>query len=224
MLTCAYFTYWSDVPVAGAGLYSRPERMIVALPTNDGRTLTIVFFPNDAFHEVRADIEGHFMRVLDLAPQLAERVRNGKHSERFLGTADLPFFFRKSYDPSWALVGDADYHKDPITAQGITDAFRDAELLIEALDAGLSGKLPPEEALANYEQRWNEAALPMYELTHQLAALQPPPPEMQQLVAVLCHNQEQTKRFSGTITGTVPIAEFFAPENPRADHGHHNIN
>jgi len=31
--------------------------MIVALPTNDGRTLTIVFFPNDAFHEVRADNE-----------------------------------------------------------------------------------------------------------------------------------------------------------------------
>jgi len=64
----------------------------------------------------------------------------------------------------------------------------------------------------------------MYGLTHQLAALQPPPPEMQQLVAVLCQNQEQTKRFSGTITGTVPIAEFFAPETPRADHGHHNRN
>jgi hypothetical protein len=92
--------------------------MIVALPTNDGRTPTIVFFPNDAFHEVRADIEGHFMRVLDLVPQLAEQVRNGKHSERFLGTADLPFFFWKSYDPGWALVGNAGYHKDPITAQG----------------------------------------------------------------------------------------------------------
>ena len=43
-------------------------------------------------------------------------------------------------DPGWALVGDAGYHKDPNTAQGITDAFRDAELLAEAIDAGLAGR------------------------------------------------------------------------------------
>ena len=60
---------------------------------------------------------------------LLNGVRNGKRSERFYGTADLPFFFRKPYGPGWALVGDAGYHKDPITAQGISDAFRDAELV-----------------------------------------------------------------------------------------------
>ena len=212
-LTCAYYTYWSDVPVVGAELYPRPERMILAFPTNDERTLTIVWWPHATFHEVRADIAGHFMQALDLAPTLAERIRNGKRSERFYGTADLPFFFRKPYGPGWALVGDAGYHKDPITAFGITDAFRDAELLAEAIDAGLSGKRPLEEALVDYERRRNEAALPSYELTHQFAALSPPPPEMQQLFAALCHNQEQTNRFFGAMTGTVPIPEFFAPEN-----------
>jgi len=212
-LTCAYYTYWSDVPVAGAELYPRPERMILAFPTNDERTLTIVWWPHAAFHEVRADIAGHFMQALDLAPTLAERIRNGKRSERFYGTADLPFFFRKPYGPGWALVGDAGYHKDPITAFGITDAFRDAELLAEAIDAGLSGKRPLEEALVDYERQRNEAALPSYELTHQFAALSPPPPEMQQLFAALCHNQEQTNRFFGAMTGTVPILEFFGPEN-----------
>ena len=213
VLTCAYYTYWSDVPVAGAELYPRPEWMIIAFPTNDGQTLTIGMWPHAAFHEVRADIEGHFMQALSLAPTLAERIRNGKRSERFYGTADLPFFFRKPYGPGWALVGDAGYHKDPITAQGITDAFRDAELAASAIDAGLSGRRPLEEALADYERQRNEAAMPMYELTHQFATLEPPPPEMQQLFAALHHNQEQTNRFFGTITGTVPIAEFFAPQN-----------
>ena len=33
--------------------------------------------------------------------------------------------------PGWALVGDAGYHLDPITAQGMLDAFRDAELLAD---------------------------------------------------------------------------------------------
>jgi flavin-dependent dehydrogenase len=212
-LTCAYYTYWSDVPVADAELYPRPERMIIAFPTNDEQTLTIVYWPHAAFHKVRADIEGHFLQALDLVPQLAERIRSGKRSERFFGTADLPSFFRKPYGPGWVLVGDAGYHKDPITAQGISDAFRDAELAASAIDAGLSGKRPLEEALADYERLRNEAAMPMYELTHQFATLEPPPPEMQQLFAVLRHNQEQTNRFFGAVVGTVPIPEFFAPEN-----------
>jgi 2-polyprenyl-6-methoxyphenol hydroxylase-like FAD-dependent oxidoreductase len=212
-LTCAYYTYWSDVPVAGPELYPRPDRMIIAGPTNDGQTVVIVFWPNAAFPAVRADIEGHFLRSLDLAPHFAERVRAGRRSERFQGAGDLPFFFRKPYGPGWALVGDAGYCKDPITAQGISDAFRDAELLTQAIDAGLSGRRPLAEALAGYEQRRNAAALPLYEFTYQLAGLAPPPPEMQQLFAALRHSQEQTDRFFGTIAGTVPIAEFFAPEN-----------
>jgi hypothetical protein len=54
---------------------------------------------------------------------------------------------------------------------------------------------------------------PIYELTQQLAALQPPRPEMQRRLGALRHDQAQTDRFFGTIAGTVPIPEFFAPEN-----------
>jgi 2-polyprenyl-6-methoxyphenol hydroxylase-like FAD-dependent oxidoreductase len=130
--TCAYYSYWSDVPLQGAEIYARPERMILAGPTNDGRTMAIVYWPTAAFHEVRTDIERHFLAALDLAPGHAERVRGGTRVEPFRGTADLPNFYRRPYGPGWALVGDAGYHKDPITAQGITDAFRDAELLATA--------------------------------------------------------------------------------------------
>jgi 2-polyprenyl-6-methoxyphenol hydroxylase-like FAD-dependent oxidoreductase len=211
--TCAYYSYFGDLPVLGAELYPRPGRTIVAGPTNDGQTSITVFWPNSAFHEVRADIEGNFMRSLELVPAFAERVRGARRSERFYGTADLPFFFRKPYGPGWALVGDAGYHKDPLTAEGISDAFRDVELLVEALDAGFSGRRPLDAALADYEQQRNAAAMPIYEFTYQLAALEPPPPEMQQLFGALRHNQEQTNRFFGVIAGTVPVQEFFSPEN-----------
>jgi flavin-dependent dehydrogenase len=140
-------------------------------------------------------------------------VRLGKREERFSGTAEMLNFFRKPYGLGWALVGDAGYHKDSITAQGITDAFRDAELVAEAVDDGLSGKRPIEEAMAEYEQRRNEAAFPIYEFTCQLARLEPPPPEMQQLFAALRDNQPDTDRFMGVLTGTTPIPGFFAPEN-----------
>jgi flavin-dependent dehydrogenase len=212
-LSCAYYTYWSDVALEGAELYPRPGRMIISGPTNDGQAIVIIYWPKAMFHEVRADIEGNFMKVVELAPGLTERLRSGKRTERFRGTADLPFFFRKPYGAGWALVGDAGYHKDPITAEGITDAFRDAELLPEALDAGFSGRRPLDEALAGYEQRRNEEVLPIYEFTYQLAALAPPPPETHQLFGALRQNQEQTNRFFGTIAGTVPVQEFFSPEN-----------
>ena len=55
--------------------------------------------------------------------------------------------------------------------------------------------------------------MPMYGLTCQFATLQPPPPEMQQLFGALRGNPEHTSQFMGTIAGTVPIPEFFAPAN-----------
>ena len=69
------------------------------------------------------------------------------------------------------------------------------------------------EALSDYERRRNEHVLPMYEFTCQLASFEPPSPEMQQLFAALCGNQVETNRFLGTVVGTVPILEFFSPQN-----------
>jgi 2-polyprenyl-6-methoxyphenol hydroxylase-like FAD-dependent oxidoreductase len=153
------------------------------------------------------------MQALDLVPGLAERVRNGKRAEPFRGSADLRNFYRRPHGPGWALVGDAGYHKDPITAQGISDAFRDAELLTAALDEGFSGRRPLDVALADYERQRNEASMPVYELTCQLAALAPPTPEQQQLFAALRNDQAETDRFFGTIAGAVPLPAFFAPEH-----------
>ena len=212
-LTCGYYSYWSDVPIKGAELYSREHRMIGAFPTNDGLTSIFVAAPRREFYAFRADVEASFLASLELVPSLAERVRSGRRVERFAGTADLGSVFRTPSGPGWALVGDAGYHLDPITGQGITDAFRDADLLAEALDAGLSGRRPLRAALAAYQRRRDAAAIPAYDFACQLAALEPPTPEMQHLFASLRGNQAETDRFLGVIAGTVPVGEFFAPAN-----------
>jgi 2-polyprenyl-6-methoxyphenol hydroxylase-like FAD-dependent oxidoreductase len=117
-------------------------------------------------------------------------------------------------------VGDAGYLKDPCTAEGITDALHSAELLAEAIDSGLSGRQPLGIALERYEQQRNEAALPLYEFTCQLATLAPPPPKMQRLFSALQGNQEQTNRFFGLFAQTVSIPAFFAAENMQRVLGH----
>jgi flavin-dependent dehydrogenase len=211
--TCAYYAYWSGVPLDGVEFYPRERCGFGVLPTHHGLATIIVGWPRDEFHTIRADIEGNYLKTLELAPALAERVRQGKREERFVGTAENFNYFRKPYGPGWALVGDAGYIKDSITAQGISDAFRDAESVAEAVDAGFSGKQPIEEAMAEYERQRNEEALPVYEFTAQLASLEPPPPEMQQLFAALRTNQEQMNRLCGIFAGSVSPSEFFVPEN-----------
>jgi flavin-dependent dehydrogenase len=213
-LACWYYTYWSGVPAAGAEYYPRHGRAIGCIPTNDGLVCVPTAWTREEFARYRVDIEGNYLRTLELAPGLADQVREGRREARFYGTADVPNFFRKPYGPGWALVGDAGYHKDPITAQGITDAFRDSELLAEAVDEGFSGRRSPEEALADY-QRCRDQVLPMYEFSCQLAMLEPPRPEMRQLFEALRGNQVEANRFLGTIAGTVSIPEFFSPENQR---------
>jgi 2-polyprenyl-6-methoxyphenol hydroxylase-like FAD-dependent oxidoreductase len=201
------------VPIEGIEAYSREHRMAVAFPTNDGLVCVAGQWPYSEFHAVRSDVERSTFDLLDLAPGLAERVRGGRRETPFEGRFDLHNFLRRPFGAGWALVGDAGYMKDPITGQGMGDAFRDAELLVGAIDAGFSGRRPLLDGLAAYEQRRNEQVMPMYEFTCGLAALQAPPPEMQALFGALRGNQAETDRFLGTIAGTVLLQEFFAPEN-----------
>jgi flavin-dependent dehydrogenase len=70
---------------------------------------------------------------------------------------------RRSHGPGWALVGDAGYFKDPITAHGISDALRDAELLARAVSRG------SDSALAAYESTRDELSLRLFEITDAIA-------------------------------------------------------
>jgi 2-polyprenyl-6-methoxyphenol hydroxylase-like FAD-dependent oxidoreductase len=172
-----------------------------------------VLWPSSTFEEVRADIEGHVRKALESTPSVADRLQGAKREEKWVGTAGVPNYFRQPFGPGWALVGDAGYDKDPITAQGISDAFIDADALTTALDDGWSGRRRIEEALADYQGARDQRAKPMYDFTCQLATLEPPPPLMQQLFAALRGNQEATDQFYSALTGSTPLPAFMNPEN-----------
>jgi flavin-dependent dehydrogenase len=213
-VTCWYYTYFSGVPSKGIEFYARDRRAIGAIPTHGGLICCATAWPHSEFHDYRADVEGNFRKTVDLAGgRLGERVRAGKQEERFYGMPEIPNFYRKPYGPGWALVGDSAYDKDPICAQGISDAFSSAELLAQAIDDGFSRRRPIEEALAQYENVRNTETAAMYEFNFGMATLEPPPPDILQLFHALRSNQHQTDRFFGTIAGTVKIADFFSPEN-----------
>jgi 2-polyprenyl-6-methoxyphenol hydroxylase-like FAD-dependent oxidoreductase/protein-S-isoprenylcysteine O-methyltransferase Ste14 len=212
-LTCGYYTYWEGIPLQGNELYRRDRRFMVLAPTNAHLTLIYVAWPTAEFNAFRADVEASYMATIDLIPAVAERVRQGRRVERIAGAGDMPNCYRKPYGPGWALVGDAGYVKDPITGLGISDAFRDAELLADALRAGFTGQQPPDAALAFYERQRNAASKPTYDFTLDTARLRPFRREEIALLEALAHHPTAASQFFGVLTGVVKPADFLAPQN-----------
>jgi 2-polyprenyl-6-methoxyphenol hydroxylase-like FAD-dependent oxidoreductase len=210
---CGYYSYFSGVQQDDIELYVREHYAFGGAPTNDGLHLVMVNWPTREFTTVRADVDGHVLRALEGAPNFAGRVRAGRREEKWYGTAGVPGYFRKPYGMGWALVGDASHNRDPITAQGISDAFIDADMLARALAAWLSGEGTFDELMSAHESARNERVRPMYEFTTQLAALEPPPPEMRALFGALRGNREATNAFLSAITGAIPLPDFMSPDN-----------
>jgi len=211
----SYYSYWSGLPTTGFENVGRPDRGWAAVPTNDGLTMLVVGWPYAETQAFKADVEGNFLATLELAPEFAARVRAAKREERFFGgTADN--YFRQPFGPGWALVGDAGYSKDSITAQGIGDAFRDAESCAGGLDAWLSGASTYDDAMARYHRERDARAEAIYELTTQLATLQPPDAQLQQLLDAMTGQPAAMDAFVSVMAGTMAPDDFFGDDNVAA--------
>jgi len=222
-LLAAYYTYWSDLPIDGRfETYIRARRGFAAAPTHDGLTLTVGGWPHAEFETNKRDVEGNFRKMFDLAPEFADRIRSAKRAAPFAGAA-VTNYFRKPYGPGWALVGDAGYNKDPITAQGINDAFRDAERLAGGVGEALGGARPFEAAMADYQQARDAQVASMYDFTCELATLAPPPPERAQLLGAIAGRQWAMDGFAQMNAGTIPPAQFLSPQNIAAPAGAYSL-
>jgi 2-polyprenyl-6-methoxyphenol hydroxylase-like FAD-dependent oxidoreductase len=212
-LAANYYSYFSGFDAADLEMYVRDYQAIGCFPTHDGLTLVAVLWPSHKFHEIRTDIEGHVWKALESTPTVAARLRGARREDKWFGIAGVPNYFRQPFGDGWALVGDAAYDRDPITAQGISDAFLDADGLATALDAGWSGQRALGEALAAHHATRDQRVKPMYDFTCQLALLEPPPPFMQRLFGALRGNQDATNQFLSAISGSYPLPAFMHPEN-----------
>lgn len=206
-----YYAYWSDLPMLGRyEVFIGDGSAVAAAETNDGLTMVVGGWPLAVYEQKKRDHEAAYLSLFDTAPALRERIGGARRVSKVFGGA-TPNFFRKPFGPGWALVGDAGYLKDPVTAQGIADAFRDAELLTDAIDAWRSGSRPYEDAMSAYQSTRDASALPMYGFTCQLASFEPPPPELSQLLGAMSGNQEAMDLFCRVNAGVTSPAELFAP-------------
>jgi flavin-dependent dehydrogenase len=164
--TAVVYGHWSGLDAAGYDWHYRPGVSAGAIPTNERRTCLFVAMPRSRFaNELPGGVGLLYARVLaEAAPELTPALREARLEAKLWPFAGTPGLVRRAFGPGWALVGDAGMFRDPITAHGITDALRDAELLARAVVDGTDG------AMAEYQRARDEAALGIFELSDAIAS------------------------------------------------------
>jgi flavin-dependent dehydrogenase len=110
--------------------------------------------------------------VAEGAPELAERLRRAVAPRGTRTWRGHPGYIRQAHGPGWALVGDAGYYKDPISAHGLTDALRDAELLARAVISGFGTDATLYDALEQYQSTRDRLSMPMFDVVERIASQQ----------------------------------------------------
>jgi flavin-dependent dehydrogenase len=164
------YGYWSNVETDGYDWIFRPNACAGVIPTNGGQVC--VFAAAKPERIGAGGVEVITGILAESAPDVAERVLAGSAPAGTRSHAGSPSFMRRAHGPGWALVGDAGYWKDPISAHGLSDAMRDAELLARAvIDADLdvvddAGLL---DAVAGYQATRDRISMDLFEVTDAIA-------------------------------------------------------
>lgn len=188
----ATYTYVAGLDADGFEFHIGAKAFAGVFPTHGGEANVWMCLPGDRARIVATDREHGFLSLLkDASPALAERVAAARITAPIRTALDLPNHVLEAVGPGWALVGDAGYHRDPITGHGITDAFRDAELLARRAGQLLRGDLSEAAALAAYQTERNDALAPIFEVTWQMAQFPPVDRfvELQKRLAVLIDDE-----------------------------------
>jgi 2-polyprenyl-6-methoxyphenol hydroxylase-like FAD-dependent oxidoreductase len=173
----AHYAYVAGLDADGFEFHVATDAFAGVFPTHAGEANVWVIDPPDAPDPAGpgADRAGSFLARLErTSSALAARVRDARITSPVRSASGLPNHVRQADGPGWALVGDAGYHRDAITGHGITDAFRDAELLAVALGRALNGEASERDALAAYGRARDRALAPILDITCRLAGFPPP--------------------------------------------------
>ena len=166
--TASIYGYWKDLGWEGFHWLFDIGAAVGSIPTNDDDTCVFASLPPARFETERTDgLDAVYHALLsDVSPELAQSVNESELSGKLRAFAGTPGFLRRSAGPGWALVGDAGYFKDPITAHGITDALRDAELLARAVAEG------GDAALAGYQETRDDLVKGLLDVTAHIASFE----------------------------------------------------
>jgi flavin-dependent dehydrogenase len=171
------YAYYHGLPWSGIEMHIADRGLAGVFPTHDDQACIWIGTPSADAHAARrtADTRAKAFtaQLQQAAPELAQRLRSARRTSPVSGVLRAPNLLRRAHGAGWALVGDAGYHRDAVTGYGLSDAYRDAELLAVALHRILRGDADEASALHDYQRQRDHALRDVFELTCSLAAYPP---------------------------------------------------
>ena len=164
--TASIYGYWKNLGLEGNHWYYEIGSAVGSIPTNGGETCVFASVPPARFEAGRRHgLEGLYSDVLrKVSDDLSTRVADSGGPGKLRAFAGVPGFLRQGAGPGWALVGDAGYFRDPLTAHGISDALREAEFLARSVIEGR------EDALLEYDDGRYARVRGFFEVTDRIAS------------------------------------------------------
>jgi flavin-dependent dehydrogenase len=162
------YAYWEGLPDNGYEWLYREGLAAGVIPTDGGLSCVFAATSPSMFEQACANgPQWAYRALLDgMSPGLCLALERARQVSRPRGFPGQTGYLRRAHGPGWALIGDAAYFKDPITAHGITDALIDAELVTRAV-------------LAGRPDAWDEAASvraslarPLFDVTDRIASFE----------------------------------------------------
>jgi menaquinone-9 beta-reductase len=204
--TAVLYGYWEGLSADEYRWWFKPGVSMGSIPTNDGATCVFVSVPSARFRdEIRGNAALAYTRLIwQISRRFAERLHDSVRVEPVRGFGGHRGYIKRGTGPGWALVGDAGYFKDPSTAHGITDAFRDAELLARAIMRGTAA------AFDEYEQTRLDLSRKLLEITDEVASLAWTDEEVQSLHRAFSAEMSRELRVLATLPPVEPAAETWA--------------
>jgi len=111
------YGYWDGLPGRDYELFYQPGVAAGFFPTNRGQTCVFAGTSPQRYRlESRLGVASAYTRLLDQAAPGVLDADAGAPERLRVFAGRRPGFLRRASGPGWALVGDAGYFKDPITA------------------------------------------------------------------------------------------------------------
>jgi 2-polyprenyl-6-methoxyphenol hydroxylase-like FAD-dependent oxidoreductase len=190
------YSYWAGLESTHYSFAFGDHVGAGTIPTDGGLTCAYLATPTNRMHDVRTDLPAGFLRQMAAAsPDMADQVASGVRSGGFRGFRGLAGYMRQPVGAGWLLVGDAGYYRDPLSAHGITDAFRDAELSARAILAAWSDPTSESAALRRFHTIRDGFAAPMFHATAKLATYDWTTDEALALLSTMGDEGEREARF-----------------------------
>ncbi|MGH3968220.1 MAG: NAD(P)/FAD-dependent oxidoreductase, partial [Mycobacterium sp.] len=161
-------------------------------------------------HEFHADRDAYFTAAIRKWPDLADVLAGGRRVGPLRVVTKWHGYFRESAGPGWVLVGDAGHFKDFTPGQGISDALRQSERLVQAIENAL-GTTNLDAAMQQWWRWRDDDAYEMYWFASVMGKPGASSPLTTRLLRDISADAHATRSFLRVLNHELRPSQLFTP-------------